>query len=123
VAQSESKASRCLLCFGTAYQAVAQDATAPDPNMAPIDQYLMTDQVGETTLARSEAPGSLSRDAEALVLERHGFEKAVKGKKRFRLLGGLLHLILTLGIEKVRAQWVLMRLGRTLLLCTHHPNY
>ncbi|MGC2449434.1 MAG: hypothetical protein WA477_17425, partial [Candidatus Sulfotelmatobacter sp.] len=43
---------------GTANQAMAQAATtpsttAPYPNMAPIDQYLMTDQAAEIALARS----------------------------------------------------------------------
>ena len=66
-----------------AYQAVAQDATAHYPMMAPIDQYLMTDQSAEIALARSAAPESISRDAEVLVLGRHGFETAVKGKNGF----------------------------------------
>jgi hypothetical protein len=61
----------------------AQDAKQPYPNMAPIDQYLMTDQVAEIALARSAAPESISRDAEVLVLGRHGFETAVKGKNGF----------------------------------------
>ncbi len=68
-----------LVVLGTAYQAMAQDATAPYPKMAPIEQYLMTDQGAEIALARSAAPESISRDAEILVLGRHGFETAVKG--------------------------------------------
>jgi hypothetical protein len=63
--------------------AMAQDATAPNPKMAPIDEYLMTDQAAEIALARSAAPESISRDAEVLVLGRHGFEPAVKGKNGF----------------------------------------
>src|SRR5260370_29216556 len=62
---------------------MAQDATTPYPNMAPIAQYLMTDQGAEIALARSAAPESISRDAEVLVLGRHGFETAVKGKNGF----------------------------------------
>src|ERR1700684_2183764 len=74
--------------LGTVNQAMAQDATTPHPNitptkMAPIDQYLMTDQGAEMALARSAAPESISRDAEVLVLGRHGFETAVKGKNGF----------------------------------------
>ena len=69
--------------LGTANQAIAQDATTPYPNMAPINQYLMTDQAAEIALARSAAPESISRDAEVLVLGRHGFETAVKGKNGF----------------------------------------
>jgi hypothetical protein len=69
--------------LGTSNQAMAQDATTRYPNMAPIDQYLMTDQGAEIALARSAAPESISGDAEVLVLGRHGFETAVKGKNGF----------------------------------------
>ena len=72
-----------LVVLGTAYQAMAQDATTAYPNMAPIEQYLMTDRDAEIALARSAAPESISRDAEVLVLGRHGFETAVKGKNGF----------------------------------------
>ena len=72
-----------LVVLGTAYQATAQDAKAPYPNMAPIEQYLMTDQSAEIALARSAAPESISRDAGILVLGRHGFETAVPGKNGF----------------------------------------
>ncbi|HVR27258.1 MAG TPA: hypothetical protein VMU26_28505 [Candidatus Polarisedimenticolia bacterium] len=60
----------------------AQDAKQPYPNMAPIEQYLM-DRDAEIALARSAAPDSISRDAEVLVLGRHGFETAAKGKNGF----------------------------------------
>src|SRR5580658_2117035 len=60
----------------------AQDAKQPYPNMAPIEQYLM-DRDAEITLAWSAAPDSISRDAEVLVLGRHGFETAAKGKNGF----------------------------------------
>jgi hypothetical protein len=76
------KSFALLVVLGTAYQATAQDATTY-PKMAPIDQYLMTDQGAEIALARSAAPESISRDAEVLVLGRHGFETAVKGKNGF----------------------------------------
>jgi len=77
-----------LVVIGTAYvatanQAMAQDAATHYPKMAPIDQYLMTDQGAEMALARSAAPESISRDAEVLVLGRHGFETAVNGKNGF----------------------------------------
>jgi hypothetical protein len=85
----ESFALRFLLgmvVLGTACQlitpAMAQGAAAPYPNMAPIRQYLM-DRTAEIALARSAAPESVSRDAEVLVLGRHGFEAAVKGKNGF----------------------------------------
>jgi len=60
----------------------AQDAKQPSPNMAPIEQYLM-DRDAEIALARSAGPDSISSDAEILVLGRHGFEAAVKGKNGF----------------------------------------
>jgi hypothetical protein len=84
-------------CFG-AYQAMAQDAMTPSPSMsatkmvsatmAPIDQYLMTDQSAEIALARSAAPEPIARDAEVQVLGRHGFETAVKGKNGFVCIVG-----------------------------------
>jgi hypothetical protein len=43
----------------------------------------MTDQDAEIALARSAAPQAISRDAEILILGRHGFETAVKGKNGF----------------------------------------
>jgi hypothetical protein len=76
------------VCFYTSYRAMAQDASTAYPKMAPIDQYLMTDQGAEIALARSAAPESISRDAEVLVLGRHGFETAVKGKNGFVCIVG-----------------------------------
>jgi len=61
----------------------AQDAKAPYPSMAPIEQYLMANRNAEIALARSAAPESISRDAEVLVLGRHGYETAVKGTNGF----------------------------------------
>jgi hypothetical protein len=77
-----------LVVLGAAYlgmgnHAMAQEAATPYPNMAPIEQYLMTDRGAEIALARSAAPESISRDADVLVLGRHGFETAVKGKNGF----------------------------------------
>jgi hypothetical protein len=72
-----------LVVLGTVYQAMAQDAATTYTKMAPVDQYLMTDQSAEIALARSAAPESVSRDAEVQVLARHGFETAVKGKNGF----------------------------------------
>ncbi len=70
-------------CLATANQAMAQNAATPYSKLAPIDEYLMTDQSEEIALAQSAAPESISRDAEVLVLGRHGFETAVKGKNGF----------------------------------------
>ncbi len=66
-----------------AWQAPAQDAKTPYPAMAPLDQYLMADRNAEIALARSAAPESISGDAAVMVLERHGYETAVKGKNGF----------------------------------------
>jgi hypothetical protein len=92
------KSFAILVVLGTAYfsaanRAMAQDAAtphpvAPYPKMAPIDQYLMTDQSAEIALARSAAPDSIARDAEVQVLGRHGFKTAVKGKNGFVCIVG-----------------------------------
>jgi hypothetical protein len=73
--------------LGTANQAMAQDAKTTYPTMVPIEQYL-TDRTAEIALARTAAPESISRDAEVLVLGRHGFETAVQGKNGFVCLVG-----------------------------------
>src|SRR5215472_12375716 len=74
-----TKGFALLVVLGAAHQAMAQDATTPYPNMAPIDQYLM-DRHAEIALARSAAPDAISHDASVIVLTRHGYETAVKGK-------------------------------------------
>ena len=77
-----------LVVLGIAHHAMAQDARATYPKMAPIDQYLMADRAAEIALARDAAPESISRDAEVLVLARHGFETAVRGKNGFVCIVG-----------------------------------
>ena len=69
-----------MALLGTASQARVQAAEASYSAMAPLEQYLMADRNSEISLARSAAPESISRDAEVLVLGRHGYETAVKGK-------------------------------------------
>jgi hypothetical protein len=64
------------------WQAQAQDAKAPYPSMAPLDQYLMG-RDAEIAQARSAAPPSVSRDATVVVLGSHGYETAVEGKNGF----------------------------------------
>jgi hypothetical protein len=61
----------------------AQDRQMSYANMAPIDQYLMTDRNAEIALARSAAPEAISRDAKILILGRQGYETAVEGKNGF----------------------------------------
>ena len=77
-----------FVVLGMAYQAMAQDVAMSYPKMAPIEQYLVTDRDAEIALARSAAPVSISRDAEVVVLGRHGFETAVKGKNGFVCIVG-----------------------------------
>ncbi len=69
--------------LGAAWQAHAQDANSPYASMAPLDQYLMADRNAEITMARSAAPEAISGAADVLVLGRHGYETAVKGKNGF----------------------------------------
>ena len=71
-----------VVVLSAPWQTRAQDTKAPYPSMAPLDQYLM-ERNAEIALARSAAPESISRDAETLVLGRHGYETAVKGKNGF----------------------------------------
>ncbi len=71
-----------VIGLGELRQAQAQDATGPYPSMAPLDQYLM-ERNAEIAMARSAAPEAISRDADVLVLGRHGYETAVKGKNGF----------------------------------------
>jgi hypothetical protein len=71
-----------MLILEAGWQARAQDAKGPYPSMAPLEQYLM-DRDAEIAMARSAAPEAISRDADVLVLGRHGYETAVKGKNDF----------------------------------------
>ena len=72
-----------VVLLGAAWRVQAEDAKAPYPSMAPLEQYLMADRDAEITMARSAAPESISRAAEVLVLGRHGYETAVRGKNGF----------------------------------------
>jgi hypothetical protein len=72
-----------VILLSATWQAQAQEAKKPYPSMAPVDQYLTADRNAEIALARSAAPESISRDAEVMVLGRHGYEIAVQGKSGF----------------------------------------
>jgi hypothetical protein len=72
--------SFALVLVLSASQTWGEDAKTAYLTMAPLEQYLMVNQNAEIALARSAAPESISRDAEVLVLGRHGYETAVKGK-------------------------------------------
>ena len=75
--------SVALAVIAPVSRAAAQDAKATYPDMAPVERYLIEDRNAEIALARSAAPESISRDAEVMVLTRHGYETAVKGKNGF----------------------------------------
>src|SRR5690242_18200672 len=74
----------CLLAFLPPIAAQAQD-TKPTayPAMAPPEQYRIANREDEIALARTAAPASISGDAEVLVLGKHGYETAIKGRNGF----------------------------------------
>ena len=72
-----------IVCPGAGRQAVAEDRRAAYPAMAPLDQYLISDEKSEIALARSAAPGSISDGAEVMVLGHEGYKIAVKGTNGF----------------------------------------
>jgi len=59
-----------ILLPGAGEQAVAQAAKAAYPAMPPLDQYLISDEQSEISLARSAAPSSISDGGEVMVLGR-----------------------------------------------------
>ena len=72
-----------LLGAATQSRAQAQTEKALYPVMAPLDQYLISDESSEIALARSAAPPSLSDEAEVMVLHRDGYQVAEKGRNGF----------------------------------------
>jgi hypothetical protein len=71
-----------VVVLSAASPAQTQDSKTTYHTMAPIDQYLM-DRNAEIAMARSAAPEAVARDADVLVLGRHGYETAVKGRSGF----------------------------------------
>jgi hypothetical protein len=71
-----------ILAFTSIWQMHAQAAATPYPKMAPVNQYLMS-QEDEIALARSAAPPSISDHAEILIMGPHGYKTAVKGTNGF----------------------------------------
>jgi hypothetical protein len=71
-----------VVVVAASWQAQAEDAKTSYPKMAPVEQYMM-ERSAEIALARSAAPDSISRDAEVMVMGRHGYEVAVKGTNGF----------------------------------------
>jgi hypothetical protein len=70
------------MAFG-ARETRSQEAKTEYPQMAPLEEYLMTARAAEIALAQSAAPESISHDATVLVLGRHGYETAVEGTNGF----------------------------------------
>lgn len=64
-------------------RASAPSDKSPYPVMAPVSQYLMSDEKSEIALARSAAPASISEGADVMVLGREGYTTAVKGSNGF----------------------------------------
>ena len=63
--------------------APAQSPPGPYPQMAPLDQYLISDRDAEIAMAKSAAPAAVSGNARILVLSRRGYETAVEGRNGF----------------------------------------
>jgi hypothetical protein len=72
-----------VISLGECRQSQAEEPKTAYASMAPLEQYLIADRKAEIVLARSAAPEAISRDADVLVLSRHGYETAVKGKNGF----------------------------------------
>ncbi|HEV2488922.1 MAG TPA: hypothetical protein VGT03_03875 [Candidatus Acidoferrales bacterium] len=72
-----------VFALSSTWQPRAKEAKGPYPKMAPVEQYMIPDRNAEIALAQSAAPESISRDAEVLVLGRHGYETAVEGTNGF----------------------------------------
>jgi hypothetical protein len=72
-----------LVLPGAGGHAFAQSGKDSYPAMAPLEQYLISDEKAEIELARSAAPSSISDGAEVMVLGREGYKTAVKGTNGF----------------------------------------
>jgi hypothetical protein len=72
-----------VVVMGVAGIGWAQDAKAPYPAMAPLEQYRVASVAEEVALARSAANEAVSGDAEVLVFGSHGYETAAKGTNGF----------------------------------------
>ncbi|HTZ32405.1 MAG TPA: hypothetical protein VMH31_08105 [Methylomirabilota bacterium] len=82
IRESKVATAIAMVLLLNAAHAMAQDAKATYPSMAPLQQYLM-DRGAEIALARTAAPASISESAEVLVLEQAGYTTAAKGNNGF----------------------------------------
>jgi len=76
---------KTIIFLTLAFAAAGRPEKSADPEMGPIDQYLMAKD-SEIALARSAAPKSVSDQAEVMVLGREGYATAVKGTNGFLCL-------------------------------------
>lgn len=74
------------LALASPMHASAQEQKAPYSAMAPLSDYLITDEASEIALARSAAPPSISSEADVMVLTPAGFKTAAKGTNGFLCL-------------------------------------
>jgi hypothetical protein len=72
-----------IVSAGAGGHAIVQSGKDAYPAMAPLDQYLISEEESEIALARSAAPNSISDGAEVMVLGREGYKTAVKGTNGF----------------------------------------
>ncbi len=72
-----------VVVLGACWQGQAQDAKTPYPSMAPLDQYLMRTETPRSHWRGARPRNPSPSDAEVMVLGRHGYETAVKGKNGF----------------------------------------
>jgi hypothetical protein len=82
IASRATRAMALACALSLTCVAQAQDSKTPYARMAPIAQYLMSEN-DEIALARSAAPASISGEATIMVLGEKAYETAVKGKNGF----------------------------------------
>jgi hypothetical protein len=81
--RKRSKPFAIAVLMNVVLSGTAQVQKASYPAMAPLNQYLSSDEKSEIALARSAAPPSISDGAEVMVLRRDGYSTAVKGSNGF----------------------------------------
>jgi len=84
-AQKLAMGSFLLMFWAMAHLAQGQAQSSKYATMAPVEQYFMG-RDAEIALAKSAAPESISRDAQILVMDSHGYETVAKGKNGFTCL-------------------------------------
>src|SRR5215510_14509084 len=65
------------------FAAAQEKKPTPYPAMAQVEQYRIANAQDEIALARSAAPPSISAEADVLVLGKHGYQTAARGRNGF----------------------------------------